>query len=68
MKANKLVTVFLMCMIVLSVVHVSMAGCFDSCVNECMQNGRGKDICENNICDPICPDERSKEQTNNLEP
>lgn len=35
MKANKLVSVFLMCMIVLSPVNVSMAGNEDNCYKNC---------------------------------
>ncbi|WMV58984.1 hypothetical protein MTR67_052369 [Solanum verrucosum] len=35
MEANKLVIVFLMCMVVLSVVHISTAELFKGCYDEC---------------------------------
>ncbi|KAG5587181.1 hypothetical protein H5410_047615 [Solanum commersonii] len=49
MEANKHVSVFLMCMIVLSVVHVSEAATFDSCnencQRDCTSNGHGSTYC-----------------------
>ncbi|KAK4355509.1 hypothetical protein RND71_024480 [Anisodus tanguticus] len=57
MEAKKLVTMFLMCMVVLSAVHVSKAEefqvCFEDCQKECFAAGHGKTYCELR-CDADC--------------
>ncbi|KAK6773914.1 hypothetical protein RDI58_029153 [Solanum bulbocastanum] len=66
MEANKLVIVFLMCIVVLSIVHISTAelfkGCYDECTKECTES-----ICRMR-CQVECDYLDFKGKLNNLKP
>ncbi|TMW88035.1 hypothetical protein EJD97_019110 [Solanum chilense] len=66
MEANKLVIVFLMCIVVMSTVHNTTAelfkGCYDECVKDCTES-----ICRNK-CEIECDCLDNKAKLNSLKP
>ncbi|KAK4357403.1 hypothetical protein RND71_023013 [Anisodus tanguticus] len=70
MEAKKLVTMFLMCMVVFSAVHVSKAefqGCYEDCQKECAEKGHGPTFCELK-CDTDCGYMEIQESFQKLKP
>ncbi|OIT38407.1 PREDICTED: major pollen allergen Ole e 6-like [Nicotiana attenuata] len=72
MEAKKVVAVFVMCMVVLSAVHVQVAEadeifkrCFDNCQKECADEGHGYTFCEMK-CDADCGMMELKAKIENL--